>query len=111
MGMTQERYAVGTILGTGAAINVKCGFIPRYVELLNASDSNMIKMEWFKGMAAGYAFKEKTGTAYIARTILTSAGISEYAGSDSQGGGQGFTLGTDSDMNGSGDTIYYLAVR
>lgn len=109
--MTQERLAVGTITGTGSAINVSCGFIPRVVVLQNITDSNYPKMTWYKGMTAAYGFLEKTGTTYVARTLVTSGGISEYAGADSAGAGQGFTLGTDSDMNGAADVIYYIAYR
>jgi hypothetical protein len=109
--MTQEKFAVGVVIGTGAAINVKCGFVPRYVKLQNYTDTNFPKLEWYKGMTAAYGFLEKTGTTYIARTLITSGGISEYAGSDAAGEGQGFTIGADTDINGAADVIYYIAVR
>lgn len=109
--MEQERFAVGTIVGTGAAINVKCGFIPRMVFLQNITDTNYPSLRWYNGLGNGYGILEKTGTVYIARTIITSGGVTPYTGSDEQGGGQGFTLGTDTDMNGSADVIHYLAIR
>ena len=109
--MVQERFAVGKILGTAAAINVKCGFVPRRVEIQNYTDTNFPKLTWYQGMAAASGWLEKTGTTYIARTLITVDGISAYAGSDADSEGQGFTLGADADMNGAADVIYYIAYR
>lgn len=109
--MTQERFAVGSILGTGAAINVHLGFIPRFVQCWNVSDTKLPKLVWFKGMAAAAGYKEAIGTTYLAPSVLSSLGITAYAGTDAAGDSAGFTLGADTDINGSGDTIYYIAER
>ncbi len=109
--MVQERMAFGKVVGTGAAINVICGFAPRKVELQNYTDTNYPKLTWYQGMTAGYGFKEMTGATYIARTLITTGGITAYAGTDAAGSGAGFTIGTDSDVNGSADEIYYVAYR
>ena len=109
--MVQERMAVGKFKATGAAINVNCGFIPRYVEIQNFTDTHYAKGTWFQGMAAASGFIEKTGATYIARTYIASAGITEYTGADSDGAGLGFTIGTNADLNTDGDVLYYVAIR
>jgi hypothetical protein len=108
--MLQELFAVGKIVGTGSAIHVHLGFIPRYVRLFNASDATVPFLEWFQGMPAGYAHKTLISTKDLS-SYAASGCISEYAGTDAQGDGAGFTLGTDSDLNGSTDVIFYLALR
>lgn len=99
---------VGTVEGTGSAINVSCGFIPRYVKLFNVDDagSEAPSLEWFTGMTDGYGLKNATTPG---QTVITSGGISEYEGDDSNG--EGFSIGTDSDLNASGETIHYIAIR
>lgn len=75
------------IPGTGAAITVKCGFRPKHIRVINISTAG--KLEWFEGMAAGSAYKDKDGTAgedgYT--SIITSNGITV---SD-----RSFVIGTD----------------
>jgi len=111
--MTQEPKMTGTVEGTGSAINVKCGFKPRYVKLFNIDDggSLMPMMEWHEGLADGYGIKWLIGTTYTTPSIASSGGITPYSGSDAAGEGQGFTIGTDSDINASGETILWLALR
>lgn len=111
--MDEERFAVGTVEGTGAAINVICGFKPRYVKIFNYDDagSKVPYCEWFYGMTAGYGLKHLIGTTYTTPSIITTGGISQYCGTDAQGSGQGFTIGTDGDLNVTAETIFWLAVR
>lgn len=111
--MLQERFAQGSVEGTGAAINVICGFKPRYVKLLNLDDagSKVPMMEWFEGMAAGYGLKWLIGTTYTTPSIATTGGITQYDGTDAHGSGQGFTIGTDTDINASAETILWIAIR
>jgi hypothetical protein len=116
--MIQEMKAEGSITGiTGTAITVHLGFVPRYVACYNVSDATLPRLFWFKGMAAASGYKEViTGGTYIVPSILSSGGITAYAGSAPTDGvtesdTAGFIFGTDSDLNGTGDTIFYVAVR
>lgn len=79
----------GTCDGTGAAINVCCGFIPSYVKVWNLEDagSKLPIAEWVRTMKRVSALDE--GYKQIGlddtdfdRTVLTANGISEYAGGD-----------------------------
>lgn len=87
--MNNSQCITGTCDGTGAAINVCLGFIPSKVEIWNVEDagSKLPKVEWcrlFKRVAALDEGVLETGlsdTDYD-RTVLTTAGISEYAGGD-----------------------------
>jgi len=98
---------IGTVEGTGSAINVSCGFIPDYVEIINIdSAAGFEKGEWITGMADPSAYKT---VAAGTRTKITSTGIGTYAGSTTAG--KGFTIGADTDLNVSGETIAYRAIR
>ena len=109
--MIQERYAVGSFTAAGSAQNIHLGFLPRFVQCFNVSDTKLPKITWFKGMAAAAGYKELIGTTYSAPSILSSLGITLYAGTDAAGDAAGFTYGADTDLNGSGDTVYYIAKR
>lgn len=100
--MLQEIYAVGTVEGTGSAINVKCGFKPRYVKLVNIDSATEEMLEWFEAMGAGYGMKHTNNTF----AMISTGGVSQY---DTDY--QGFTIGTDADVNASGETLVYLAIR
>lgn len=106
----------GSVEGTGAAINVSLGFVPDYVKVFNYDDAGSLfpTLEWWKGMTDGHALKTTSiaddgTTSKKSSEKITSNGLSEYAGSTSAG--SGFTIGTESDVNASGETIFYLAVR
>lgn len=93
---------IGTVLGTGAAINVSLGFAPSSVEIINdtAGDS----LQWMSSMGAGHAYKRiATGVG----SKITSGGISAYAGDESNG--KGFTIGVDG-VNASGVALRYIAI-
>lgn len=102
-----NQVKIGTVEGTGAAINIECGFNPDYVKVLNIDSATLEELEWFKGMADASAIK-KTGTP--TRTKITTLGISAYAGV-SGSNSLGFTIGADLDVNVVAETIYYLAIR
>lgn len=77
----------GTCDGTGAAINVCLGFIPKYVKVLNAEDAGslMPEVEWWKDMDVISALDEgimHEGGDDSDRQLISSAGISAYAGGD-----------------------------
>jgi hypothetical protein len=106
----------GTVEGTGAAINVSCGFTPRYVKLFNLDDAGALAptLEWFEGMDAASGIKnlkiaDNGTTGKAVNALVTTNGISTYAGSSTAS--KGFTIGADGDINASGETILYMAIR
>lgn len=79
----------GTCDGTGVAINVCLGFIPRYVKVWNKEDAGTLLpiAEWCRDFALtsaqdeGILHKGISDTDFD-REVLTTAGISAYAGGD-----------------------------
>lgn len=78
---------VGSIVGTGAAINISCGFVPRYVKVFNPNDAGSLfaTMERFAGMAAASGLKtqkvvDSGATGLASSAYVTTNGISDYAG-------------------------------
>ena len=111
-----KEFATGVVEGTGAAINISLGFIPRYVKCYNADDAGALApvMEWFEGMTAGHGLKslktiDSGSTGNASQAAVTSDGISEYTGSTAAG--EGFTIGADTDLNVTAETIHYVAYR
>lgn len=103
-----EQVVIGTVEGTGSAINVECGFNPDYVEIINIdSAAGFEKGEWITGMADPSAYKT---VAAGTRTKLTTTGIGSYAGAAGSAA-LGFTINVDTDLNVSGETIAYRAMR
>jgi hypothetical protein len=101
----------GTVEGTGSAINVSIGFVPRVVIAYNIDDAgtDMPLVLWTTNDA------DAAGVKILASAIayISSDGISEYDGSSTVGSeaSPGFTIGADSDLNASGETINYIAFR
>ena len=97
---------VGTVPGTGSAIDVPLGFTPAVIMLWNETDPGLFI--WSAKMADAEALKL---TDAVALTFPTSNGISVYAGSDTPGSeeSKGFTIGADSDLNAASDVIHYAA--
>jgi len=101
--MKNGHFVTGTVTGTAAAINVELGFTPSRVEIINETDPGMFI--WTDSMADGEMQKTVgAGTT----TFESSGGISAYAGVAGSASA-GFTIGTDSDMNGSSDVLHYTA--
>lgn len=101
--MFKGHHATGTIVGTAGILNVLCGFIPQQVRLMN--ETGLVKAEWVNTMDADSAIKTVT-----AGTIskITIGGISPYEGT--RGGDQpGFSIGTDADINVSGEVLHWEA--
>lgn len=96
-----QRTKNGAIKGTGAAINVRTvGFRPSVVDLFN-SGGNCIA-HWQSSMANASMQKvvdSGTGTTDI--SLVTTGGITPLA--------DGFTIGTDTDLNVSGELIHWKA--
>jgi hypothetical protein len=87
--------------GTAAAFTITTGFRPRYVKVVN--HDGLCMEEWFEGMAAAASAKiVDSGSNATDITKVTSNGITV---SDS-----GFTVGLDTDINVTGEQIYWLAM-
>lgn len=102
MGVLQIK--TGTVTGTGAALNVECGFVPKAVFIYNETDPGVFL--WLDTMADAEMVKL---TDAVALTFPTSNGVSTYTGSIGANS-KGFTIGADSDMNAASDVIHYLAL-
>jgi hypothetical protein len=102
--MFKGHVAEGMVTGTGAAITIQTGWIPSYVVLTNETSRDQL---WYhSNMTAGYGVKRvAAGTA----TLITTGGVTPYAGS-AGANAAGFTIGTDTDINVSGEILHYYAV-
>ena len=85
--MGSPQIIFGTCDGTGAAINVCLGFVPRYVKVLNTEDGGSLygALEWFKNQAVITAMDEGLlilGTTDADRSVIATGGISAYNGGD-----------------------------
>lgn len=99
--------AVFLLTATGAAIDVKCGFIPAKVEVVNVTSANKPALSWYRGMIAAHAIK----TQNSGRTVITSNGISPIGASESSGVEKGFRIGADADVNVSTNQLVAIAYR
>lgn len=87
-----------------AAANISIGFVPSAVMIFNLT--NPSQHNWYKGMGDGYCEQQVTAGD---KTIVTTAGISEYAGDSTHA--PGFTIGTNTVLNTAGDVLYFIAFR
>ncbi|WP_375188409.1 hypothetical protein [Sphingobium yanoikuyae] len=104
-----NEVAVFALVGTGAAIDVKCGFVPAYVRVVNIESATVEELEWFRGMADASAIKTVTGT--VARTKITTNGITPLGAGAADAVEQGFRIGADTDVNVAGEDIVAFAYR
>ena len=110
------QHRTGSVEGTGSAIDVLLGFTPVIIRLWNIDDAGATdaRMEWVNGMAAAAAFKDMSivdsgTTADRSHELVTSNGITilaAVAGITESG----FTIGADSDINVSAETIFWEAI-
>ena len=103
------QIVAGNVEGTGANITINCGFVPARVRVVNIDSATVEELEWFRGMADASAIKTVTGT--VARTKITSLGITPVGDAADDEVEQGFIIGADTDVNVDSETIYYEAVR
>lgn len=97
------QFKTGTVEGTGSAINVELGFTPKYVKIINI-DGDCFG-DWTEDMPDASVMKTiAAGTTAHA----TTNGITPYAGS-SGANAKGFTIGADTDLNVSAETITWVA--
>ena len=97
----------GTYDGTGAAMTFKLGFVPSRVRIVNFGSTGKEQLEWCRGMPAGSAIK----TTNAGRSYITTGGITINGDTKGSTVEQGFTLGTDADVNVSGERFYLEAIR
>ena len=97
--MITDNLHVEKITGTGAAIEVKPGFKPRYIRILNTD--GVCTLEWATGMAAAAGYKIVGAT----QSLISSGGITLAAD------GLTFTIGADADINVSGESITVMAFK
>jgi len=116
--MSEQNFAVGTVEGTGSAINISIGFNPQYVKCINIDDAGTLFpiMEWITGMAAASGILslkviDSGSTGLASSAYVTAGGITMYAGSESSKLAKGFTIGTDANLNADGETILWIAMR
>lgn len=89
------------LTGTGAAIQVECGFKPELVLVLNETQLSLAFH--VSGMADGRALAvDDSGAGATDVELKTSGGVTLQ--------GQGFTLGTDADLNTASDVIWAVAI-
>jgi hypothetical protein len=91
------RIMTGSVLGTGADLNVRTvGFRPKTVELINKDSHD--KLKWTDVMADASGHKQiAAGTS----SFITSLGITPLS--------DGFRIGADTDLNVAGETILWTA--
>lgn len=102
------QYQNGVVTGTGAAISIACGFMPRKVKLFNRE--GFCTLDWNSQMAAGYGYKITSGIDATADTVsvqsyITTGGITLGTRTTLLG----FYIGTDSDVNVNGEDIIWEA--
>lgn len=86
----------GAVKGTGANLDVRTvGFRPRRVDLINLT--GLVTAVWFDTMANAAGIKRVTAGDMTAMT----AGITPLS--------DGFRIGTDADLNVSGEVIHWVA--
>ena len=86
----------GAVTGTGANLDVRTvGFRPRRVEIVNAT--GLVTAVWTDSMADATGIKRVTDGTMSAMT----AGITPLS--------DGFRVGTDADLNASGEVMHWVA--
>ena len=100
-----DQYVCGGWTGTGAALQVPCGFIPQMIIGVNITQTALIF--WSKdlnaGTSAAYGWYAKNGSAFAQ---ITSAGITVSADNSTF---KGFTVGTNANFNTNADVVVFIA--
>lgn len=93
-------FATGAVVGTGANLEVAgdlCPFRPASVKIFNLTSGD--ELHWHAGMADAAGFKR----------VAAGTGAAITTGGVTPGDVVGFTLGTDADINASGETLAFEA--
>jgi len=102
-----NRVYTGTVTGTGAAINVTTGFVPKYVRLFNVT--GICFLEWTEEMAAGKGLKVvDSGTGATDISFISSNGVTPKGAAEADAF-MGFIIGADTDINVSAEVICWVA--
>ena len=97
--MSGTRKFVGSYIGTGSAFDItNVGFRPRSVKLTNIT--GLTTAIWQSSMPDASAFKQ-INHADTQNVYVTANGITPLA--------NGFTVGTDADINTDAETVYFEA--
>jgi hypothetical protein len=109
-------FKSGSIAGTGAALTINLGWTPAYVKVFNPNDAGSLwpTLEWVGGMPDASGFKtlktlDNGATGNASSNKITANGITPYAGDIATT--KGFTIGADADINVSGETLFWIAMR
>lgn len=86
----------GALTGTGAEIDVNLGFRPRYVKVVDITQ--LATAEAIDGMPDGKGLLEVTAGT---KSQMSSGGLTITP--------NGFTIGTNANLNTASDVIYYAA--
>lgn len=97
-----KNFAVGTVTGTGSAITVVCGFKPTYVSVRNTSGNCYLTWNALQADAAGQKSVD-SGAAATDISTISSGGITPSF--------NGFTIGTDTDINVNTEVIFWEASK
>lgn len=95
-----DNYSTGEVVGTGSAFDVRAGFKPRSVKIHNRTRN--AKGDWTAVMpdaSAQLIVDSGAGTTDI--SFITSNGITPVF--------NGFTLGSNANLNTASDVIYWEA--
>lgn len=84
--------SVFQVVGTGANIDIYCGYLPGRVSVQNIDSATGDSLAWSVGMADGSAFK----TAGSTRSKITTLGITVL---NDPTFGQGIRIGADAAVN------------
>lgn len=91
----------GTTAGTGATINITCGFVPNAVWIYNTTGN--AALYWNSAMADASGVKQSAGTI----SLITTLGITP---TDPNGSFIGFSIGADTDVNVSEEALKWTAI-
>lgn len=97
---------VGSVTGTGAAINVVLGFKPDYVKLVHRVSGATLEYFRAAGTAGG---SRKTITTGVVTVVTGASSIADYGSATTPG--DGFTIPIDAQVNINTNLIDYVAVR
>jgi len=110
-----DEVVSGYVIGTGAEIKIYTGFYPKNIKILNTE--GLCTLEWIKNMDAGAGLKivdsgsGTTDISFITTGGITIMGPGDYDSTKTPYAGVGFIIGTDSDINVSGEDLYFVAYR
>jgi len=93
------RKVVGSFIGTGSALNITTvGFRPRSVKLWNIT--GLTTAVWMRDMPDASAFKQFNHDT-VQNAYVTANGITPLS--------NGFTVGTDADLNTADEVVHFEA--